>query len=45
MERTPSAPAAASERLPGMAKLVRGMLWMLSGRVAIQSANFSSFFP
>lgn len=40
-----SAPSAASARLPGMAKLVRGMLWMLSGRAAIQSANFSSFFP
>lgn len=31
--------------LPGMAKLVRGMQWMLSGRLAIQSANLSSFVP
>ncbi|XP_052631080.1 uncharacterized protein LOC128136028 [Harpia harpyja] len=31
--------------LPGMARLVSGVRWMLLGRAAIQSANHNSFFP
>lgn len=35
----------AGRPLPGMARLVSGVPWMLSGRAAIQSAKRSSFLP
>lgn len=41
----PAGSGDARQHLPGMARLVSGVRWMLPGRAAIQSANRSSFFP